>query len=132
MAADEHPHGVVLQLPLQFLDLALRAGFRVGDAQVPAARGGALQAKVLFFRAPFRQAPGRGLPAAHPYRFPHGCGGASGKAGRSAIRRVLDVFFEGSLEKAVAAHLSDPDAELSSEEAGRLADLIRKARKRGR
>src|SRR5262245_5674080 len=28
-------------------------------------------------------------------------------AGRSALRRVLDVFFAGSLEKAVAAHLLD-------------------------
>src|SRR3982751_2172770 len=31
-----------------------------------------------------------------------------GQAGRSALGRVLDVFFGGSLESAVAAHLSDP------------------------
>src|ERR1700722_16955602 len=33
---------------------------------------------------------------------------ARGRAARSALGRVLDVFYNGSLEKAVAAHLSDP------------------------
>src|SRR4051812_16358458 len=53
-----------------------------------------------------------------------------GRAGRSAMRRVLDVFFEGSLEKAVAAHLAEPGAKLSPDEAKRLAELIRKARQK--
>jgi BlaI family transcriptional regulator, penicillinase repressor len=53
------------------------------------------------------------------------------RAGRSALRRVLDVFFEGSLEKAVGAHLSDTNAELSQEELQRIVDLINQARKRG-
>jgi BlaI family penicillinase repressor len=50
-------------------------------------------------------------------------------AGRSAMRRVLATFFEGSLEKAVAAHLGDPAADLSPDEMARLAELIHKARK---
>lgn len=56
-----------------------------------------------------------------------------GQAGRSALGRVLDVFFGGSLESAVAAHLSDPRraAKLTPEELGRLSDLIDKARKQG-
>src|SRR5882672_2161384 len=36
-------------------------------------------------------------------------------AGRSAFRRVIDTFFDGSLEKAVASHLVDAAADLSSE-----------------
>ena len=52
-------------------------------------------------------------------------------AGRFALRRVLHTFFGGSLEEAVAVHLLDPDCELSDDELKRLADLIRKARKRG-
>jgi len=51
------------------------------------------------------------------------------RAGRSALRRVLDTFYDGSLEKAVAAHLSDSAADLSAEELNRLAELIRQARK---
>src|SRR4051812_33599553 len=58
---------------------------------------------------------------------------ARGHAGRSALGRVLDVFFGGSLEHAVAAHLSDPrrSAKLTADELRRLSDLIEKARKRG-
>jgi predicted transcriptional regulator len=54
------------------------------------------------------------------------------QAGRSALRRVLQTFFDGSLEKAVAAHLIDSGEELSPEELQRLADLIRQARKKGK
>src|SRR6476469_9107147 len=56
---------------------------------------------------------------------------ARGQAGRSALGRVLDVFFGGSLGDAVAAHLSDPRraARLSPEELRRLSDLIENAAK---
>ena len=53
------------------------------------------------------------------------------KVGRSALRRVLDTFFEGSLEKAVAALLQGSDAKLSQEELQKLEQLIQKARKEG-
>lgn len=52
-----------------------------------------------------------------------------GPAGQSALRRVLNIFFEGSLEKAVAAHLGDAEVDLSPEELQRLARLISQARK---
>jgi BlaI family penicillinase repressor len=54
------------------------------------------------------------------------------QVGRSALRRVLDTFFEGSLEKAVAALLQGSDANLSEEELQRLGQLIQQARKEGR
>jgi len=56
-----------------------------------------------------------------------------GRAGRSALGRVLDVFFNGSLEKAVAAHLSDPGRanKPDQEELQRLSALIEEARKKG-
>jgi len=52
-------------------------------------------------------------------------------AGRSALQRVLQTFFDGSLEKAVAVHLSDPKSGLTAEELKRLADVIRQARRKG-
>src|SRR4051812_42739715 len=55
-----------------------------------------------------------------------------GPAGQSALRRVLQTFFDGSLEKAVAAHLGDPTSDLSAEELARLAELINQARAKGR
>ena len=54
------------------------------------------------------------------------------RAGQSALRRVLGTFFDGSLGKAVAAHLTDPGARLSTEELKRLAELIRDAGKKGK
>lgn len=54
-----------------------------------------------------------------------------GRAGRSAMTRVLDVFFGGSLEKALAAHLTDPSRKASREELERLSDLIDQAKKKG-
>jgi predicted transcriptional regulator len=53
------------------------------------------------------------------------------RAGRWALRRVLTTFFDGSLEKAVAAHLADSGAKLSADELQRLAELIQQARKQG-
>jgi BlaI family transcriptional regulator, penicillinase repressor len=54
------------------------------------------------------------------------------QAGRSAFLRVLDTFFEGSLEKAVAAHLGEAAGDLDPAELDRLADLIRQARQKGK
>ncbi len=53
------------------------------------------------------------------------------REGQSALRRVLQTFFEGSLTQAVTAHMSDPAAEPV---AGRARStwnrLIKQARKR--
>ncbi len=53
------------------------------------------------------------------------------RAGRNALERVLRTFYDGSLEKAVAAHLGDEAAGISDEELDRLARLIEQARKKG-
>jgi predicted transcriptional regulator len=54
------------------------------------------------------------------------------KARRSAVRHLLDTFFEGSSEQAVAALLDGSAGTLSREELDRLAALVAKARKEGR
>ena len=53
------------------------------------------------------------------------------RAGQSALQRVLNVFFEGSLEKAVSAHLSDEKVKLSPDELLRITELMNQARNRG-
>ena len=53
------------------------------------------------------------------------------QVGQSALRRVLGTFFGGSLEQAIAAHLTDENSEPTEEELDRVAELIRKARERG-
>jgi predicted transcriptional regulator len=54
------------------------------------------------------------------------------KARRSALRRVLDTFFDGSTEQTVAALLDLQSSKLDPQELERLAKLIDKARKEGR
>jgi predicted transcriptional regulator len=46
------------------------------------------------------------------------------RIGRGALQRVLKVFFGGSLEQALAAHLSDPQTRPTDEELERLRKLI--------
>ena len=53
------------------------------------------------------------------------------RAGNAAVKQVLKTFFEGSLEKAVAVHLSDPKTKIDSGELRRLEKLIRDARQKG-
>lgn len=52
-------------------------------------------------------------------------------AKRSALRHMIETFFEGSTEQAVAALLDRSAGNLSREELNRLARLIEKARKEG-
>lgn len=54
------------------------------------------------------------------------------KARKHAVRHLLDTFFEGSPEQAVATLLDVSADELSQEDFDRLANLIDKARKEGR
>lgn len=51
------------------------------------------------------------------------------KAAGSALKSVLKTFFQGSVEQALAAHLSDPSSRLDDEELRRLRDLIDQHRK---
>jgi|SRR5688572_1874633 len=52
-------------------------------------------------------------------------------ARKSAVRHLVETFFDGSSEKAVAALLGGEASRLSDEELDRIADLIEKARKEG-
>ncbi len=53
------------------------------------------------------------------------------RAGRVALQRVLQTFYGGSVEKAVAALLDSSDEKLSAEELERLQTLINQTRKEG-
>ncbi len=53
-------------------------------------------------------------------------------AGRSALRRVVQTFYEGSVSKAVAALMEGRETRLSEEEVKRLRALVRKTRGEGR
>lgn len=52
-------------------------------------------------------------------------------ARKSALRHLVDTFFDGSAEQVVAAVLGGEGAKLSDEELDRIAELIEKAKKEG-
>src|SRR4029450_13893299 len=52
-------------------------------------------------------------------------------ARKSALRHVVETFFDGSAEKAVAALLGGEASRLSEEELERIATLIPRARTEG-
>jgi|SRR5688500_9334942 len=52
-------------------------------------------------------------------------------ARKSALRHVVDTFFEGSAEKAVAALLGGEATRLTDEQIDRIAEMIANARKEG-
>jgi predicted transcriptional regulator len=52
-------------------------------------------------------------------------------ARKSALRHVIETFFDGSPEKAVAALLGGEAAKLSEEQFERIVDMVAKARKEG-
>ncbi len=47
---------------------------------------------------------------------------------KSALKHVINTFFDGSVEKVVAAMLGPDGGRLSDEELNRIADLVAKAR----
>lgn len=51
------------------------------------------------------------------------------KAGLSALRHLLDTFFEGSAERMVATLLDSQSTQLSEEDLARLSRMVRDARK---
>ena len=52
-------------------------------------------------------------------------------ARKSALRHLVETFFDGSTEKAVAALLGREGSRLSDDELARIADLIAKTKKEG-
>ena len=50
------------------------------------------------------------------------------KASRSALKGVLNTFFEGSLANAVAALVASKDSQLTAEELQKLESIIQQAR----
>ena len=56
---------------------------------------------------------------------------ARDNAKKSAMRHMLQTFFDGSASQAISALLDDPRATFSEAELDRLAKMIDKARKAG-
>jgi predicted transcriptional regulator len=54
------------------------------------------------------------------------------KAKRSAVKHVMETFFNGSAEQIVAALLDVSSTKLTRDELDRMAEMIEKAKKEGK
>ena len=54
------------------------------------------------------------------------------KAKRSAVKHVMETFFNGSAEQIVAALLDGSSTKLTRDELDRMAEMIEKAKKEGK
>jgi predicted transcriptional regulator len=52
-----------------------------------------------------------------------------GAVRKSALKHLVETFFDGSAEKVIAAVLGAEGSRLSAQELDRIADLVRRARK---
>ena len=68
-------------------------------------------------------------PGSLPYRYKPIV--SPGSARRSALRHVVDTFFDGSVEQAVLTLLDDSANSLSREQLDRLKTMVDKARGQG-
>lgn len=68
----------------------------------------------------------------HKARYVYAPRNSLERARRSALKRVVSTFFQGSVAQAMAALLETADSELSEPEIDRLQELVEKARKEGR
>jgi BlaI family transcriptional regulator, penicillinase repressor len=57
---------------------------------------------------------------------------ARDKAKRSAVKHVMETFFNGSAEQIVAALLDVSSTKLTRDELDRMAEMIEKAKKEGK
>jgi BlaI family penicillinase repressor len=65
-----------------------------------------------------------------PYRYSPTV--AAHYARRSALRHVIETFFDGSVELAVSTLIGESASSLSGAELGRLQDLIARAKEEGK
>src|ERR1700722_9350972 len=69
-------------------------------------------------------------PGSLPYRYTPTV--APDRARKSALRHLVDTFFDGSVEQTVTALLDGSAATLTPQQLDRLHELIRHAREQGR
>jgi len=68
-------------------------------------------------------------PGSLPYRYTPTV--APDRARRSALRHIVDTFFDGSVEQVVSTLIDESAGRLSPQQLDRLHDLIRRARIQG-
>lgn len=123
-------HAVLSRRERQIMDVLFRRG-RVTAAEVMEELGGSPSYSTVRTQLRVLEEKGHVRHEDDGVRYVYMPAVPVGAARKSALRHLVDTFFDGSTEKVVAALLGGEGARLSSDEIDRLAALIAKAKKEG-
>lgn len=125
------PHSGLTRRERQIMDVLYREG-RATAAQVMAALPGAPSSSTVRTQLRVLEEKGHVRHDEQGGRFIYLPAVPRHAARKSALRHLVDTFFDGSAEKVVAAVLGGEGARVSDEELRRIATLVEKARRDSR
>jgi predicted transcriptional regulator len=123
-------HAVLARRERQIMDILFRRG-RATAAEVMDALPGTPSYSTVRTQLRILEEKGHVRHEEDGVRFVYMPAVARHAARKSALRHLLQTFFDGSPEKVFAALLGGEGAKLSDEQLQRIADMIEKARKEG-
>ena len=123
-------HTVLTRRERQIMDILFRRG-RATAAEVMAELPGEPSYSTVRTQLRVLEEKGHARHEEDGVRFIYMPAVARHAARKSALRHLVETFYDGSSEKAVAALLGGEGSKLSDEQLDRIADLIAKARKDG-
>jgi|SRR5215471_8165331 len=125
------PHSTLSRRERQIMDVLYRLGRATANEVMDALPG---QPNYSTVRTQLRVLEGKGhvRHEEHGLRFIYMPTVPRHTARQSALRHLMETFFEGSAEKMLSTLLGSDGSRLSEDELERLAQLIENARKKGR
>jgi len=121
-------HAVLTRRERQIMDILYRRG-RATAAEVMAELSGNPHSSTVRTQLRVLEEKGHVRHEEHGLRYVYLPVLARRAARKSALRHLVDTFFDGSAEQVVAAVLGSGGARLSEAELERIAELVAKARK---
>jgi predicted transcriptional regulator len=123
-------HAILTRRERQIMDILFRLG-RATAAEVMAELPGDPSYSTVRTQLRVLEDKGHVRHEAEGLRYVYAPAVARQAARRSALRHLVETFFDGSAEKVVGALLGGEASRLSKQELERIAALVAKARKEG-
>jgi len=124
------PHTSLTRRERQIMDILFRLG-RATAAEVREALGGTLSDSTVRTQLRVLESKGHARHEEEGLRFVYLPAVPRHAARRSALKHLIDTFFDGSVERVVGALLGGEGARVSEDELTRIGDLVARARKGG-
>jgi len=125
------PHSTLSRRERQIMDILYRLG-RATANEVMEALPGSPNSSTVRTQLRVLEAKGHIRHGEHGLRFVYVPTAPRHAVRQSALRHLIETFFEGSAEKMLSTLLGSEGSKISVEELDRLGELIAKARKAGR